>query len=263
MNSECLNGFLPRGRFCNQNDILFALDNGRDPFTKKWMVIDCQNLDLVCHRIRFPLHLIDEAFFPVSTKTSSLVGPAGERIANKSRSKLLDARVYAPANPRIEGSDIFYPGGTLYLRKYICKTILSRFAGRQFATNLCIVQRLFSMFPSGLAGFAFLLLRFAITAMLLDDGTARWVLVTSPWILLGYVLIAASLCLGFMTPYCACISCLIQLGALYVTRGENGFHLAVSIMSSGIVAILGPGAYSIDANIYGRRQLKLPPRKLL
>jgi len=207
--------------------------------------------------------LIDEAFFPVSTKTSSLVGPAGERIANKSRSKLLDARVYAPANPRIEGSDIFYPGGTLYLRKYICKTILSRFAGRQFATNLCIVQRLFSMFPSGLAGLAFLLLRFAITAMLLDDGTARWVLVTSPWILLGYVLIAASLCLGFMTPYCACISCLIQLGALYVTRGENGFHLAVSIMSSGIVAILGPGAYSIDANIYGRRQLKLPPRKLL
>ena len=119
------------------------------------------------------------------------------------------------------------------------------------------------MFPSGLAGFAFLLLRFAIAAMLLVDGTARWVRVTTLWGLLGYALIAACLCLGFMTPYCACISCLVQLGTFYVTRGDNGFHLAVSILSSGIVAILGPGAYSIDANIYGRRQLKLSPRKFL
>jgi hypothetical protein len=34
----------------------------------------------------------------------------------------------------------------------------------------------------------------------------------------------------------------------------------MSILSGGAVALLGPGAYSIDARIFGRHLLSIPPR---
>jgi hypothetical protein len=122
------------------------------------------------------------------------------------------------------------------------------------------VQRLFSMFPTGMAGAALLVLRVTVAATLVFDGTVHWALMTSFWILSGFAVPAILLCLGFLTPYCSALSCLIQLGVL-ISTGQNEFNLAISILNSGILAILGPGAYSIDAHIFGRRLLIVASRK--
>jgi hypothetical protein len=46
-----------------------------------------------------------------------------------------------------------------------------------------------------------------------------------------------------------------------VTGGTNEFHLAVSILNAAILAVLGPGAYSVDARIFGRRILDVTPSR--
>jgi uncharacterized membrane protein YphA (DoxX/SURF4 family) len=114
------------------------------------------------------------------------------------------------------------------------------------------------MFPTGMAGAALLALRLCVAATLFVAGTAR---AASPWILLGLAIPALFLCLGFMTPYSSVLSFLLQLAFLLVTGGENQFASVIFLLNSGILAVLGPGAYSIDARIFGRRLLTVPPRR--
>jgi uncharacterized membrane protein YphA (DoxX/SURF4 family) len=117
------------------------------------------------------------------------------------------------------------------------------------------------MFPAGMAGAALFVLRISVVTSLMVDGTERWALVTSFWILLVFLLLTLLLVLGFLTPYASVVTCLVQLGVLILTGGQNQFHLLISILNCGVLALLGPGAYSIDARIFGRRLLTFPPQR--
>ena len=123
------------------------------------------------------------------------------------------------------------------------------------------MQRLFSVFPTGMPGIGLLLLRVSVAAVLLVDGTAHWTLVTSWWTFLLVAVPAGALCLGFLTPYAASLCCVIELGVLWVTKAEE-FHLIIALIPSVVVAMVGPGAYSLDARIFGRRLLTLPVRNV-
>jgi uncharacterized membrane protein YphA (DoxX/SURF4 family) len=116
------------------------------------------------------------------------------------------------------------------------------------------------MFPTGTAGAALFLLRISVAATLVVDGIAHWAPVTSFWIILGVAVPAISLCLGLLTPYSSAVSCVIQIAILMTLSGGSQFHAATSVLNSGVLAVLGPGAYSIDARIFGRRLLTVPPR---
>jgi uncharacterized membrane protein YphA (DoxX/SURF4 family) len=123
------------------------------------------------------------------------------------------------------------------------------------------MQRLFSMFPAGVAGFALLLLRGLVMATFLVDGTTGWTSAGFPWVFIALVAVAVSLALGFLTPYCAALCCLAEIRALVISSGGNQFHLLTAILTSVILGILGPGAYSLDSRLFGRRLLSLPSRK--
>ncbi len=117
------------------------------------------------------------------------------------------------------------------------------------------------MFPTGTAGAALLLLRMLVAVNLVWEGSAHWTLVTADWIAPIFVVPAICLCIGLVTPYAATFSCVIQLIVTYEVRGEHGFHLALSLLSSLVLAALGPGAYSIDSRLFGRKQIRIPPRR--
>ena len=123
------------------------------------------------------------------------------------------------------------------------------------------MQRLFSIFPSGVPGAALFVLRVSVAATLLEDRTGHWTLVTSLWMLLPIILTATCLCLGLLTPICASLCCLMEFYSLTITGGQDMFHLVISILTSAALATLGPGAYSVDARIFGRRLLTVPPRQ--
>ena len=117
------------------------------------------------------------------------------------------------------------------------------------------------MFPTGTAGAALFLLRISVAATLVVDGIAHWAPVTSFWILLAIAIPAIFLSFGFLTPYLSAVSGLIHLGILITMSGDGQFHAATSALYCVILAVLGPGAYSIDARVFGRRLLTISPRK--
>jgi hypothetical protein len=162
---------------------------------------------------------------------------------------------------KVQGSRILQRPFGLVLLKGGCAMPPSGLSRAASTSTLSTVQRLFSMFPTGTAGAALFALRVSAAITLLVDGTTHGTLVTSFWILLIFALPAISLCLGILTPYFSVLCCLVQLLVALISDGRNGFHLGISILNSAIVAVLGPGAYSIDARLFGRRLVSVPSRK--
>jgi uncharacterized membrane protein YphA (DoxX/SURF4 family) len=79
---------------------------------------------------------------------------------------------------------------------------------------------------------------------------------TLGWIVVSLSLIsAACLLVGFMTPVIA-IVVIIGAGALAVF-GQIQSALEIIILTVA-VALLGPGAFSLDARMFGRREILLP-----
>lgn len=120
------------------------------------------------------------------------------------------------------------------------------------------MQRLFSMFPPGWPGLGLVLLRVAVAASgLLEAYGAREEL--SGWVLSALVLLSATLSVGFLTPMVAVLTPVVRLvGLNTISPGTVGF-LAMTILCALALALLGPGAYSVDAYRFGRRVIVLPP----
>ena len=115
------------------------------------------------------------------------------------------------------------------------------------------MQRLFSMFPAGSAGVALLLLRVAVILTLYVD-TGRYFDGSLP---VSAVVVLASLAvligIGLATPICAAIGCLLEL--VFRLNAHEG--LAASAVTPVLICLalmlLGPGAYSVDGRLFGRR----------
>ncbi len=71
------------------------------------------------------------------------------------------------------------------------------------------MQRLFFAFPPGRPGLALLLLRAGLSVLLLDGVLGSLARFDSNWILAAPWVVAAGLCLGFITPVMSALSILI------------------------------------------------------
>lgn len=117
------------------------------------------------------------------------------------------------------------------------------------------------MFPTGIVGAALLILRVSVAATLVFNGTTHWAPLASFWITASSSVLAIFLCLGLFTPYGSALATLLELYILLTHRGGDPFLLGTFTVNSGVVAVLGPGAYSVDARIFGRRLLTFPSRR--
>ena len=116
------------------------------------------------------------------------------------------------------------------------------------------------MFPSGPAGVGLLILRTSIAAKLLILAFPKEQPIAPFWEIAGLGVPVILLCLGAFTPAsCACCV-LIEVSALPGLSGPDVLHLSISILTAISLALLGPGAYSVDARLFGRR-LVLPPAR--
>lgn len=114
------------------------------------------------------------------------------------------------------------------------------------------------MFPKGVPGCGLIVLR-VVTALSLQTNASGQLALTANMSLPGIVLILLSLALifGFLTPVVAVLAALIE-GALLVTSPE----IATALMLQNpliciALALLGPGAYSVDARLFGSRVVVL------
>jgi len=117
------------------------------------------------------------------------------------------------------------------------------------------------MFPQGGPGVALLLLRISVAAIFLMHA-ASYLNVSSLRLLFAcVVLMCVSLSAGFLTPYLSVIACAAAIAnLLLVPHSGNLIHIT-PVIDAAVLALLGPGAYSVDARLFGRRVTVISPAK--
>jgi hypothetical protein len=120
------------------------------------------------------------------------------------------------------------------------------------------MQRLFTMFPRGLPGLALLLLRASVAIALLMEsyGRGRGL---SAWIYGTAWLLSAALCVGYLTPVVTSLALVLQALIWFDFGGDSPAMAVIVFLDALALALLGPGAYSLDSYRFGRRLVVLPP----
>jgi uncharacterized membrane protein YphA (DoxX/SURF4 family) len=131
------------------------------------------------------------------------------------------------------------------------------------------LQRLFSTFPDNWPGIALLLLRAAIGVTAVGQG-AIYLSHAGGWtfelLSCSAMLLAGGFCLliGFLTPLVAAligIAVLVSAVSLPLRGGylfNNKLATVEIIVMAVAIGLLGPGAFSMDARLFGRREIVIP-----
>ena len=121
------------------------------------------------------------------------------------------------------------------------------------------MQRLFFMFPTGVPGIALLLLR-ASVAFALGVETYDRRNDLSGWIEASALLVSIALAIGALTPVAAALALALHVFIWLDASAGGAAWAAVVSVDAVALTLLGPGAYSIDATVFGRRVIRLEPR---
>ena len=122
-----------------------------------------------------------------------------------------------------------------------------------------LLQRLFSAFPNGWPGRGLLLQRVITAAFLFSFGFGRLreaslsvphLIGTSAGILL---------LLGLWTPVCGMLIAVDEVWIACSGAGSGGISILLAA-SGAALAMTGPGAWSIDARLFGRKHFEIPQR---
>jgi hypothetical protein len=105
------------------------------------------------------------------------------------------------------------------------------------------------MFPGGAPGVALLVLRLCLAASLarLEQPNC--------WQHVVFLILLAMLSLGLFTPVVCVVTAAIVFVHLLHFRNHDAFLSGIIIFETLALAFLGPGAYSVDSRLFGRRMV--------
>ena len=122
------------------------------------------------------------------------------------------------------------------------------------------MQRLYSTFPDGWPGTGLVFLRAVaavppiqhaiatlMTGSLLAPASLQFVAVCS----------ATLLAIGLWTPIAGAAMALVELFLAFTYPADLWMHITAGAVAAAL-AMLGPGAWSVDARLFGRKRIEIP-----
>ena len=132
---------------------------------------------------------------------------------------------------------------------------------------------MFSAYPDGRPGLGLLLLRGAAGTVLVVQGITMYqqqqrlglVFLT---VIVATAVIGILLCLGLFTRFATAVAALGTIGSmtswLPVPRSglfETSWTSVLALVIAAAIASVGPGAFSVDARLFGRREVIIPKNR--
>jgi len=101
------------------------------------------------------------------------------------------------------------------------------------------------------------MLRMSLAAAAVDTGSRCINSSYGAVILLASALQSVLLGLGLLTPIVSMAACVFELTILFTSGHAEARFIVLSSLNAAAIALLGPGAYSLDARLFGRREIIL------
>jgi putative oxidoreductase len=138
-----------------------------------------------------------------------------------------------------------------------------RYSCRSFNLNKGIVQRLFSTFANGWPGKGLLLLRVITGATLIHFGIANLhedisLQIAAPQIIAGSA--GVFLLAGLWTPLAGTLAAVVKLWIAFTLFSSHSGDPWIAVLQAALgaaLAMIGPGAWSLDARLFGRKHIDL------
>lgn len=124
------------------------------------------------------------------------------------------------------------------------------------------MQRLFSTFANGLPGKGLLIQRLVTASALLFCAALHLSESSELTLLIPYLLAAGAgilLLLGLWTPVIGAIIFVLEVWIIFLHTGDALVPILLATFG-GSLAIIGPGAWSIDARLFGRKHFTIRDR---
>jgi putative oxidoreductase len=126
-----------------------------------------------------------------------------------------------------------------------------------------LFRQLFSTFPRGWPGTGLLLMRLVAGLTLMDRGITG--LRGEPPLerIVLYVLETGAgvlLVVGLWTPIAGVLAAVVELWSAFSQPGDRLTHILLVTLCAA-VALVGPGAWSLDARLFGWKRINIPNRK--
>jgi putative oxidoreductase len=125
------------------------------------------------------------------------------------------------------------------------------------------MRRLFFTFARGVPGVGLLILRLVAAIATLADGVKA--LQSGPPIgtaILCVLAAAAGILLlaGLWTPVAGALVAIVELWIAFSRYGDPWMHILLAALGAAL-ALIGPGAWSVDARLFGWKRIDIPDRK--
>ena len=132
-------------------------------------------------------------------------------------------------------------------------------AAANAAGIVVMMSRFLSQYPDGAAGVALVLLRLACAWIAVLVSARPPFPQFSPNASI-VVSAATALALGFGTRIVAFVLAGAAIATAFMTGSDSAPTMIARACGCAALGLLGPGAYSIDARVFGRRVIRLEPR---